>query len=221
VSRLGGFAALAVVLLAPSFAVAQPAAGTPGRIEISGGVVWIGGYDAGSRDATESSNSSTGGAPLTLFRTSSRVRPVTGFEGHAAFYLSSRVAAEGLFQLSKPQVRVKTADDFENAAAAEVVGGISSYVFGGSLVYHFGSGKVVPFVLGGGAYLRLLDEDNAEVVTGNEFHGGGGVKVWFSEGPSRLGLRVDAQMSSRSKSAGFEDTRRVLPAVSAGLTYRF
>jgi hypothetical protein len=219
VSRLRGFAA--VLLLAPATAFAQPAAGTAGRIEISGGAVWTGGYDAGSRDATESANSSTGGAPLTLFTTSSRAPAVTGFDARAAFYFDSRLAAEGLFQVSKPQLRVKTADDFENAAAAQVVGGISSYVFGGSLVYHFGSGKVVPFVLGGGAYLRLLDEDNADVVTGNEFHGGGGVKVWFSERPSRLGLRVDAQLSSRSKTAGFEDTRRVLPSVSAGLIYRF
>jgi hypothetical protein len=190
-------------------------------IEISGGVVWTGGYDAGSRSATETSNSSSGGAPLTLFTTTSRAPSVTGFDARAAVYLGSRVAAEGLFQYAKPTLHVSVGDDFEHATSEDVAGGISSYLFGGSLIYHLGSGRIVPFVIGGAAHLRLLDEDNAQLVTGNEIHAGGGVKMWFGPGSRRLGVRVDAQASVRSKSPGFEDTRRVLPAVSAGVTYRF
>ena len=91
----------------------------------------------------------------------------------------------------------------------------------GSLLYHFGEGRVVPFVSGGGGYLRQLDEDNADVLTGNELHAGGGLKVWFGTGANRLGLRLDAQASSRSKSAGFEQKRRILPVLGAGLIYLF
>jgi hypothetical protein len=75
--------------------------------------------------------------------------------------------------------------------------------------------------MGGAGYLRQLDEDNADVLTGNELHGGGGVKVWFGTGKGRLGVRVDARASSRSKSAGFEQKRRILPVVGAGLVYLF
>lgn len=197
---------------------AAPHAGT---VEIGGGVVWTGGYDAGGGDATESSNSSTGGSPITLFTSSARAQAVTGMDVRAAVYLGSRLSAEGLFQFSRPSVRVRLDDDFENALPQVAVGSFSSYLFGGSLVYHFGTGRVVPYVLGGGGYLRLLDEDNAEVNSGNEAHAGGGVKIWFGSGGNTLGLRVDAQISARSKNPGFEDKRRVLPAVAAGIAYRF
>src|SRR5688500_15810127 len=83
-------------------------------------------------------------------------------------------------------------------------------------VYDLQAGSVVPDLLGGAGYLRLLDEDNAEVNRGNEAHAGGGVKIWFGSGGNTLGLRVDAQISARSKNPGFEDKRRVLPAVAAG-----
>lgn len=219
--------ALTVVLgvLLPAYAAAQPYLGATAphakSVEIGGGVVWTAGYDAGSRAATESANSSTGGAPVTLFSTSARVAPVAGIEARAGVYLGPRVSVEAAFQFSRPQLRVMLDDDFENAAAQEAVGGLSSYVIGGSVLYHFGGGHVVPFVMGGGGYLRQLDEDNADVLTGNELHGGGGVKVWFGAGESRLGLRVTAQASVRSRTASFEQKRRILPLVSAGLVYLF
>lgn len=214
-----------LAMLLPAFASAQPYLGTSapraGSLEISGGVVWTAGYDAGSRDATESRNSATGGEPLTLFSSSARVSPAAGIEGRAGVYLGARVSAEAAFQFSRPSLRVTLGDDFENATAKEAVGGLSSYLIGGSVLYHFGRGRVVPFVMGGAGYLRQLDEDNAEVLTGNELHGGGGVKVWFGTGQSRFGVRLDARASSRSRSAGFEQKRRVLPVVGAGLVYLF
>jgi len=224
--RAGRVIAIAAVALGlPACAAAQPYIGGTaphaGSIEIGGGVIWTAGYDAGSRDATESPNTTTGGSPLTLFTSSSRVRPVTGVGAQAGVYLSSRVSVEGVFQYSKPSLVTTLGDDFENAAPLDAVGGLSSYLVGGSLLYHFGSGKVVPFVAGGASYLRQLDEANADVLTGNDVHAGGGVKVWFGSGESRVGLRIDAQVSSRSKSAGFEDKRRTLPVVGAGLVFLF
>lgn len=207
-------AVLIAALLLPAPAAAQ-------GIEIGGGVAWVGGYSAGGRDATETANSSTGGGPITLFTSSSRVTSASGFDAHAGVWLGSRVAAEGLFQYSRPTLRVKLQNDFENALPEDAVGAFATYLFGGSVLYHFGSGRVVPFVLGGGGYLRYLDEDNMEAVTGNEVHAGGGVKIRLGSGAAGFGVRVDAQASVRSTSPGFEDTRRVLPALSAGLTYRF
>ncbi|HET7695873.1 MAG TPA: outer membrane beta-barrel protein [Vicinamibacterales bacterium] len=211
-NRLRAIAAAA--LLFPASAAAQ-------SVEISGGVAWTGGYEAGSRNATETANSSTGGSPITLFTSSSRVKSVAGVDARVGVNFGSRVGVEGLFQFFQPELRVTLGSDFENALPEQAVGSASTYLFGGSLVYHFGSGRIVPFLLGGGAYLRQLDEDNAQVTTGNEVHGGGGVKIWLGSGAPRFGVRVDAQASVRSTSPGFESTRRVLPAVNAGLIYRF
>ena len=216
-------AAAGAILLIPVPADAQPysPAPHPGWLEIGGGVVWTAGYDAGRGTATESPNSSTSAPPLTLFSSSARVPAVAGVEARAGVYLAERVSVEAAFQFSRPTLRVRLDDDFENAAPQEAVGGLSSYVIAGSLLYHFGSGRVVPFVSGGGGYLRQLDEDNADVLTGNEVHAGGGVRLWFGTGASRLGLRVDAKGSVRSRSAGFEQKRRVLPVLGAGIVYRF
>jgi hypothetical protein len=220
---------LAVLLIGALAAVPAPAAAQSysgktsphaGSVEIGGGVVWIGGYDAGTRDAIESPNSSTGGAPLTLFSSSSRVASVGGVDAHLGVYLSPHISGEGLFQFSRPNLRTSLKSDFENAAPVEAVGVISTYLLGGSVLYHFGAGRVVPFVSGGGGYLRQLDEDNTDVVSGTELHGGGGVKIWFGTGGG-LGVRFDAQVSSRSKSAGFEQTRRLLPQVGGGIVYVF
>lgn len=217
--------AFITILLLPADAAAQPYPGSTaphtGSVEVGGGVVWTGGYDAGSRAALESPNTTTGGAPLTLFSSSARVPAVAGAEARAGVYLGARVSVEAAFQFSRPQLLVKLDDDFENAAPQEAAGGLSSYVIAGSLLYHFGSGRVVPFVSGGGGYLRQLDEDNADVLTGNELHAGGGVKVWFGTSENRLGLRFEGQASSRSKSAGFEQKRRILPVFGAGLVYLF
>jgi hypothetical protein len=215
-------AAGAILIPASTLAQSYSPAPHPGWLEIGGGAVWTAGYDAGRATATESPNSSTGAPALTLFTTRARVPAVAGIEARAALFPGDRFSVEAAFQFSRPTLRVRLDDDFENAERQDAVGGLSSYVVAGSVLYHFGSGRIVPFVIGGGGYIRQLDEDNAGVLTGNEVHAGGGVKLWFgARGYHRIGLRVDAQASARSRSAAFEQKRRVLPVVGAGLIYRF
>lgn len=214
-----------ILLFVSSRAGAQPYLGSKapraGSFEIGGSVVWSGGYDAGSHAALETPNGSAGTPGLTLFTTSSEVASAAGFEGRLGIYISPQVSVEGSFQYTRPVLRTSIRDDFENASPLTAEETVTSYLAGGTLLYHFGRGRVVPFVGGGGAYVRQLHEDNAEIITGSEFHGGGGVKLWFGKGLRRLGVRLDAQASSRSKSVGFEDKRRLVPVVSGGLTYLF
>jgi hypothetical protein len=47
------------------------------------------------------------------------------------------------------------------------------------------------------------------------------VKYWFGGGTHRFGLRVDAQASARDKAIAFEQKRRVVPSLAAGITYLF
>jgi hypothetical protein len=111
--------------------------------------------------------------------------------------------------------------DFELAPDTDADEIITSYLVGGSLLYHFGEGRMAPFVSGGGGYLRQLHEANAELLTGTEVHAGAGVKYWLGSGAHRFGLRVEGAVSARSRSVAFEQKRRVLPIVTGGLCYQF
>jgi hypothetical protein len=192
-----------------------------GSTEFGAAAVWTAGYDAGNASALETRNTSTGTGPLTLFNVGGTVLSATGIEGRIGYFFTPRLAAEGVVQYTRPILRANLTDDFENAAATEADETVSSYLFGGSLLYHFGSGRFMPFVQGGAAGLRQVHEDSSEMISGLEIHAGGGVKWWFGSGNRRFGLRIDALASSRSKSAGFDEQRRILPTLSGGISYLF
>ena len=222
--RLRGIAALSLLLALPAAAAAQQPYVTSGahagKMEVSAAAAWTGGYDDGVAAAQLTRNPTTGSSPLTLFNANGRMQSGAGFEGRLGYYLSSRVSVEGTFQYTRPTLRVSLSNDFENAAPTDADVNVSTYIFGGSVLYHFGSGPFVPFVLGGAGYLRQLEEAASDATSGAEIHGGGGIKYWFGAA-QRVGLRVDAQISSRSKSVGFEDKRRVVPSLSGGSAFLF
>jgi len=197
-------------------ACAAPAWAQP-RVEIGAGGSWTGGVDAGAANAelTRPAGATPG---LTLFGTSAHVDAAAGLIAHAGVFLGSRVAIEGVVEYSRPVLRVTIADDFENAVGTEAVNTLASYLFGGSVLYHFRTGRLAPFALAGAGRLRELDEGAVTLVTGSEVHAGGGVKFRMS---SHFGLRADAVMSSRDRSLAFEDKRRTRPVVSAGVFLRF
>jgi hypothetical protein len=210
--------AVVVMAMLPAAASAQPVyigKETPhrGTVEIGAGGVWIGGYDAGGTQATLT--------PLTLFAVESRMRSAPGAEAHLGIFLSRRVSLEGAFQYSRPILRAQVKSDFESAPDTDVEGVVVTYLARGSLLYHFGTGRFVPFVSGGGGYLRQIDDDNSDLVTSTEIHAGGGIKYWFGSGGRRLGLRMNAGMSSRRKTVAFEQKRRMIPSVGAGLAFQF
>jgi hypothetical protein len=197
------------------------AAGRPAfaqsSFEIGGGVTWTGGFSAGGLDASLT-RPANGSPPLPLFATDSRVEGAAGAIARAAWFVTPRIAVEGGVEFSRPTLRTRILDDFEQATGSEADVAISSFVFGGSVLYHFGASRFVPFASAGAGRLRQLDEDNVNLVTGTELHAGGGVKYRLSR---HLGLRVDAVVSTRDKSLAFEEKRRTVPVIGAGATYRF
>jgi hypothetical protein len=100
-----------------SVASAQPYIGNTsphaGSVEIGGGIIWSGGYQAGDRNATETPNGN--GSPFTLFTTTSEVMGGIGADAKIGVYLGQRVSVEGSLQYSKPTLQTQIADDFENA----------------------------------------------------------------------------------------------------------
>ena len=215
--RFRGRARLSAVVILLALAVA-PSASAQARFEIGASLTWTGGFDAGGVDALETRNPSTGTSPLTLFGTSSRVGSAAGARGHVAFFVTSRVAVEAAFEYSRPVLATAIVGDFENATGTEATNRISSYLAGGSVLYHFGTARLVPFVSGGAAWSRQLDDDRVSEATGTEFHAGGGVKYRLSD---HLDVRGEAAVSSRDKSLAFEDKRRTVPIVAAGAAFRF
>jgi hypothetical protein len=217
-----GAIGFAFLLALPAIAGAQPYVGTSaphrGSFEVGGGAVWTGGYDAGSASANETS---AGTAPLTLFVVDGSVKSGPGAAIQVGVYLGRRVSVEATFWYTRPILQARLTSDFESAADVDAESTITSYLMGGSFLYHFGDGRFVPFVSGGGGYLRQLHENNADLLTGTELHGGGGLKYWMGSGTHRVGLRLEAQASSRSKAVAFEQKRRIVPGFVAGLAVLF
>ena len=215
----------AAFLAVPSFAHAQyvgrelPHTGT---FEVSGGGLWTGGYSFEAVSANETRNPTTGSGPLALFQGEPRLDGAGGAEAHLGVYLGRHVSVEGGFQFARPSLSVHTSNDFENAPETTASASVTQYVIDGSLLYHFSSGSLTPFVSGGAGYLRQLIQDDSIVETGNEIHGGGGVKYWLGAG-RRFGVRAEVRLSSLGGGLSLDGTtkRRFVPTIGGGVAYLF
>jgi hypothetical protein len=214
----------------PAAASAQVSLGSSaprrGSWEISGGVVWSGGYDMGTRAAELTRNIGTGTAAFDLFTTTSKVTPAIGGQGRLGFYVSRALALEAGVQYLQPTFSSRLANDTEGAPGVTATETMSRYVVDGSLVFHlrglaFARGRGVPFVSGGAGYLRELHEGNGLIETGSEYHAGAGLKFWFGPGRRRLGVRADVGLMVRNGVFDFKDARRTVPTAGLSLAYLF
>jgi hypothetical protein len=208
-------------LAAPVSARAQARAGA---WEISGGGVFVGGYDFADRTAELTPNTGTTGTPFELFTTDSTVKPAFGLRARVGFFVTSALAVEGGLRLTRPVYEVRISDDAESAADATAEETLSQYLFDASMVWHFGSsgagGRTVPFVYGGAGYLRELHEEETLVEEGVELHAGGGMKWWFGS-RRRVGIRGEVGISVRDGGFDFEEKRRIVPEAGASVVWVF
>jgi hypothetical protein len=216
VRRVAASLPRSLLCLMTVLAVSRPAA-AQSRFEIGGGLSWTRGFGAGGTDA-RLSRGAAGATDLTLFETSSQVDSAPGVIARAGVFVTSRIAVEGVVEYSRPAFRVTFFNDFEQAAGEGATNTLASYVFGGSMLYHFGAGRLVPFAIGGAGRLRQLDEGAVNLVTGTEVHAGGGVKYRLTR---HFGVRAEAMASSRERSMAFDRRRRTLPVVSGAVFCRF
>jgi hypothetical protein len=197
-----------------------------GSVEFSGGALWSQGFDLGDRSATLTRNPATGSAPFELFTADTRFDAAPAGQARLGVYLARSISIEGGLQYSRPVLRTRLANDAEGAEAITASETVTRLVVDGSVVVHllplsFGGGRGVPFLLGGGGYVRELHEENELVETGREIHVGGGIKYWFGSGRKRAGLRGDLGVSMREKGADFSDNRRMLPTAGVSFLYLF
>ena len=215
--------AVCVLVLWPAIGSAQIFVGreTPrrGSVEISGGGMAVGGKDLPDVPATLTSNPSVSSEPLELFRANGTILQAVGAQLRVGVYATPRLSLEGGLQYTRPEIGIRITSDFEDAPATTVTGRVTSYLFTGSALYHFGSGKMRPFLIGGGGHVRDVHEGQAVVETGNEFHAGGGFKWWMGTSRRKFGFRVDLIASVRDGGIGTEEGRRVVPTGAVSLAY--
>jgi hypothetical protein len=167
---------------------------------------------------------------VTLFDTDVAVQPGPAAEIRIGWRLAGRVFAEATGGLGLNDVRVRVTDDIEQAADVTVASRLTQITIeGGALVEvaRLGGpgGEIVPFVTGGGGYLRQVHEGRVLIETGRTIHGGAGVK-WRAKVATPRGLlqrlivRGDVRVVSRSGGADIEDARRNYITVSAGIGLR-
>jgi hypothetical protein len=197
-----------------------------GNVEISGGVVWMPGYDLGTASADETRNPGTGTGPFVLFQTDSRTESAVGAQGKVGVYLSRSVSVEGGALFSRPDLSTRLTGDAESAPELTATDTLTRIVVDGSALFHltgvsFGGGRGIPFVSAGAGYLRDLHEKNEVAETGHELHVGGGFHYWFGQGKHRAGVRADVGISRRSGGADAIDTTRTIPVIAGSFAYLF
>ena len=128
--------------------------------------------------------------------------------------------------MARPKISTRLTGDAESAPDVTATETLTRLIVDGSVLLHFSGasfagGKGVPFVFGGGGYLRDAHEKNEVIETGNEYHFGGGVHFWFGQGKHRVGVRADVGVSRRSGGADGSDTSRTVPTVAGSIAYLF
>lgn len=214
----------AAALLAPRAAAAQP------RLDVTISGAWWDGYELGRQRAAITGPQTPTGSPVTLFDSDVAIRSGPGAEVRLGWRVFHRVYAEATGGLGMNTIEARVHDDIEQAPAITVSSTLTQITIeGGALVelltLRLGSGNLVPFVDGGGGYLRQVHEERVLIETGRTLYVGGGVK-WHSAAvkPSgvmqRLVVRADARFVSRTGGADVDDERRRYITVSGGVGIR-
>ena len=212
------------MLIATRSAEAQTTA-PPGRVEIGGGILWIGGQSMGTRNATETASA---GSPLTLFTAASTLDAAPAVDFHVAVKATRATEVEMSATYARPTLRVQISGDFENAAGVAATEPLRQYTVGGGVNWYFlqrRTSAVAPFVNVSLGYLRQLHENATLVQTGGYYQFGGGVMVLLASHPDSflkaMGLRVDARAVIRVDGVAFDSNAHTVPAAGASLFVRF
>lgn len=225
--KLAPVVVLLLVAVAPSFAQTVGVQPVP-RIEVDAGGGLVGGADLGTGDANLRANA-TARQPFRLFTADSRFERAPTVHVRAAVALSRRVALEGGVTRSRPDIRTSLTADAEGAAPLTSIEQVDQYVFDAGLVWMIDAlrlgDRLVPFVAGGGGYLRQLHEGRTLIEHGQVYHAGGGVKYWLMRRATGVvrsaGLRGDARVLLVRGGISFDDRPRPHVAISGGVFVGF
>jgi hypothetical protein len=221
-TRLILCATIACAAVAAGEAAAQPALGS-GRFEVSAGAGVVGTQTYGSVDANETT--ATGGA-FRLFSTSSELGSAPGLDARVGVRVAGTLVVEADLIYTRPELRIATSSDVESAANVTASEPLRQYAVGGGATWYVPTtNRVVPFVAGGGGYLRQLHDRALLVDTGRYYQFGGGVVYLLSQRPGAAikatGVRVDARAVVFKDGVALDGGTHVAPSFSGSFVVRF
>lgn len=221
---------LAVWLAGAVPTLGQPARSWPGRVEVSGGVLWSAREPLGGRPANLTTNEIAPATPLRWFTTTSELGAASGIGVRLGWWLGSHVSVEGALEAARLRLRTRVADDVEAAGVDVASLRLTEYALSAGAVVDltalaFARGRGRPFARATVGVLRQLDPDRHVVGRGRLYHIGGGVQYAVrvrSNGRLRgVGLRVDAALKVRDGGVRVDGRRRATAAAMGGLFVRF
>jgi hypothetical protein len=198
--RLTGIVGLVVVLGWSVPASAQASSSRPiRRVEVSVAGVLAAGAPLGT--AAAELRPATGQVPFRLFDTETRLAAAPLVELRLGTALVRRIEVEGRASFGRPELRTTITADAEGAEPGAIAERIDQWMAEGAVLVMLDElrlGSAVPFVSGGGGYLRQLHEGLMVVDEGHLYHAGGGVKHWFVMRPRgavrAAGVRADVRL---------------------------
>jgi hypothetical protein len=217
---------LSLSLVVLSGGLRDAAAQTSGRFDVSAGGLWIGHQALGSNDAGETTPS---GTTLKVFTASSDLASAAAAGARVAVRAWRSLDVEVEASYARPRLRIAISNDIENAPAVTAVETLQQLSVGAGVVWHvpyrLWTPRLVPFVIGGGGYLRQLHENGTLLETGRFYQVGGGMKVvLFSRARGFInaaGARLDVRAFVRSGGVAFDDRGHTSPALGASAFVRF
>ncbi len=194
-----------------------------GRLEISGGAAWLGTQTFGSANATETTPS---GSAFSLFTTSSELGRAAAFDARVGVRIAGTLVVEADATYARPELRVTIANDVESAPSITAVERLQQYMIGGGATWYApGRSRFVPFVTGGGGYLRQLHDRALLVETGTYYRVGGGVLYLLSSHQDKRlkasGIRADVRALIFNGGVALDGGRHSAPAVGGSYFVRF
>jgi hypothetical protein len=217
-------ALLAIAWVAAASPAAAQSTATSGRVEVGGGLLWIGPQPLGSRTATETTG--TGGT-LPLFTETSTLSGAPGVDVRIAAKVTPTFEAEASASYARPTVRTQLGNDFESAPALTATERLQQFTVSGGANWYFlrRSSTVTPFLGASAGYLRQLHENATLAQTGQQYQVGGGVKVMLTSRVHQrvkgAGIRADARALIRSNAIAFDGRRPASLAIGISLFFRF
>lgn len=228
-ARAVGRAVAAVIVVAATFGVPATSAAQP-RLEVTfSGARWDG-YDLDGGRAAITGPQTPTGSPVTLFETDATIQPGPGAELRLGWRVFRGIYAEATGAVGVNAIETRVSGDIEQAPPITLSSTLAQITIEGGALVEVASlralgGNLVPFVDGGGGYLRQVHDDRILVETGRTMYAGGGVK-WRSTADKprglgqRLVLRADARFVSRTGGVDVTDARRNYITVSGGVGLR-
>lgn len=211
----------ALVLLAAAPCRAQST--SSGRLEVSGGIRWMGPAGFGRADAAEST---LGGTTRPLFSTETTLDASAGAQGSVSVRVARGLRLEAAAAYNPTGLSVRITGDPEVTASATASAPVSQILVEAGVVRELRRrGRLTPFATGGVGYLRQLNDGRTLIETGTSFYGGAGLYyVRESAHPRRLkatGVRADVRAEFLRGGVAPDRSTRVVPAVTAAFFARF